>query len=423
MNRKEFLRTAAMVAAVPALNPNAHSGPGVWPHIDPDDEAFWQFVRSQFPLTDQRVYFNTGGLGASPYPVIDAVKGKMDELERISETGHTEKLWAEIKDAAGAFFGCDADELAFTRNATEGINIVCNGLPLEKGDEVITSTHEHVGNSIAWLALQKRKGVLVKFFEPSTGSARANVERIERLCTKRTRLISIPHATTTTGQILPIEGISQLAKARKIWLFVDGAQTAGMFPFNLHEMGCDAFATSGHKWMLGPKETGFLYVRKDMLDVIKAKFVGAYSDAGFDYRKGELKFHPSAQRYEYGTVNIPMRAGLGAAIGFLNHIGLANVWKRDKQLSTYLFGKLLKMENIRVLSPESDTERSAMVTFIHDKVPYLELQSYLAKLGFRTRGIGEANLNAMRISCHIYNNFEELDRLIENIRKAGTMER
>ncbi|GJQ20168.1 MAG: cysteine desulfurase [Bacteroidia bacterium] len=419
MDRKEFLKVSAVAAlAMPSTAEHLVNRGERWTNLSADDEGFWSFVRAQFPLTRDRVYFNTGGLGASPYAVIDAVKAKMDELEKISETGHTEGLWKEMKTRAGGFFGCDADELAFMRNATEGINVVCNGLPLGEGDEVITTTHEHVANAVPWLALQKRRRIVLKFFEPSTASAQENVARVERLLSTRTRLISVPHVTTTTGQILPIRELADLARARRIWLFVDGAQAAGMLPLNLHELGCDAYAFCGHKWLLGPKETGYLYVRKDMLDIVQAKFVGAYSDHGYDFQKGELAFHPSAQRYEYGTVNIPLRVGLDAALQFLTRIGMANVWKRDQQLSTYLHDRLRSIPKIRVLSPASDTERSAMVTFQHESVPFLELQAHLNSYNLRTRGVSEGGVNGLRISCHIYNSREEIDKLIEGLKSV-----
>ncbi|MEX2117638.1 MAG: aminotransferase class V-fold PLP-dependent enzyme [Bacteroidota bacterium] len=419
MKRKDFIRSALAGAAAAGIMPISGSmsaAPIAWPAINTDDESFWKFVRSQFPLTQERAYFNTGGLGASPYAVIDAVKAKMDELEKISETGHTEQLWKDLKTAGASFFGCDPDELAFMRNATEGINVVCNGLPLQKGDEIITSTHEHVANAVPWIALQQRQGVTIKFFIPSTQSAQENIDRIQKLITRRTRLISIPHVTTTTGQILPIKQISEVAKSRKIWLFVDGAQSAGMMPLNLHDLGCDAYAACGHKWLLGPKETGFLYVQKEMQDVITAKFVGAYSDNGFDFQKGELKFHPSAQRYEYGTVSVPLRVGFGAALNFLDRIGIENVWKRDKQLSGYLYEKLAAIPDIRILSPAADSERSAMITFQHATIPYLDMQAHLNTYKLRTRGVAEGGVNGLRISCHIYNSYEEIDRLVEGLK-------
>lgn len=424
MKRNNFFKTvfgALTVASLPGFSARvacATRSLDMWPTIDPGDEQFWKFVRAQFPLTDERAYLNTGGLGASPYVVIDAVKAKIDELEKVSETGHTEELWKDIKAAASQLLGCDAGELAFTRNATEGINIVCNGLPLKRGDEIVTTTHEHVGNSVPWLALLQREGIVIKLFEPSTESAQENVDRIEKLIARKTRLISVPHATATTGQILPIKTLSELAKRKGIWLFVDGAQTAGMFPFNLHDLGCDAYATSGHKWLLGPKETGLLYVRKDMLDIVQAKFVGAYSDNGFDLAKGTLNFHPSAQRYEYGTVNIPLRLGLGTAIKFLQRIGMDNVWKRDQALSTRLFKGLKEIPYVKVLSPASDTERSALITFKHEKLPHTDLQNHLNSFKLRTRGVGEGGVNGIRISTHIYNMYEEVDRTLEAVQTA-----
>ncbi len=425
MKRKEFFRTIAGTLAAYSLLPNlGHASvfgqPSIqpWPKVNADDERFWRFIRLQFPLTDKRIYLNTGGLGASPYVVIDAVKSKMDELEKISETGHSEQLWQEIKSSAAQLLGCDAEEIAFTRNATEGINIVCNGLPMKSGDEMITSTHEHVGNAVPWLAKLQRNGIVIRLFEPSTRTAQEDVDRIEKLITTKTRLISIPHATTTTGQILPVKEISALARSRNIWLFVDGAQTAGMFPFNLHELGCDAYATSGHKWLLGPKETGLLYVSKEMLDVVQAKFVGAYSDNGFDLAKGTLKLHPTAQRYEYGTVSIPLRVGLGAAIAFLQRIGMENIWKRDQALSTSLFNGLKEIPLVEVLSPANDADRSAMVTFKHEKLPFLELQRHLDTYKLRTRAVSEGGVDGLRISTHIYNTFEEVERVLEAVKTA-----
>ncbi|MDZ7290505.1 MAG: aminotransferase class V-fold PLP-dependent enzyme [candidate division KSB1 bacterium] len=389
---------------------------------DATDERYWTLVREQFPLTRERIYLNTGGLGASPYVVIDAVFSRINELERISETGHSEQLWLSIKQKAAALLGCEAEEIAYTRNATEGINIVCNGLPLQRGDEVITTTHEHVGNAVPWLARQKHEGIVLKLFEPSTKSAQENLDRIERLISKRTRVISVPHATTTTGQVLSVKEIAKMAKAKNLWFFIDGAQTAGMLPFNLHEIGCDAYATSGHKWLLGPKGTGLLYVRKDMLEVIQAKWVGAYSDAGHNLQTGELKFHPTAQRYEYGTVSTPLFVGLGAGIDFLLKIGLENVWARDAALSTALLNGLKEIPAVEILSPLNQAERSAMITFKMKNIEYLKLQSFLAeKYKLRTRGVGEAGLKALRLSWHIYNSFEEVNRVLEGVQEAAKL--
>ena len=422
MRRSEFLATVMAGLTGGALLPHVlHAetrGVPAWPAGNPADDRYWNFLRDQFPLSHERAYLNTGGLGASPYAVIDAVKAKMDELEQVSETGHADELLREIKTGAAALFGCHADELAFTRNTTEGINIVANGLPFAPGDEVILTTHEHVGNAATWVVLEKVKGVVLKRFEPSTASAEENMARITGLLSARTRLIAIPHIVTTTGLVMPVREICALVRARKIWSFLDGAQSAGMMPFNLHDIGCDAYATSGHKWLLGPKETGFLYVRKEMLDTVTAHHVGAYSAGNFDFLSDRYVPHPTAQRYEYGTVSIPLRVVLGAAVAFIRRIGIDEIWKRDRALADRLYEGLKDIPDVVLLSSPDAALRSAMTTFMHKRRPHLELQKHLDTLNLRTRSVTEGGLEALRISTHVYTSSEEVDRVIAGVRTA-----
>ena len=422
MKRSEFLRASATGALGAAFfaghMPEVLRGRDAGgPPPDPGGgERFWEFVRGQFPLERDRAYLNTGGLGASPRSVIDAVKEKTDELEKICETGHSDELLNGIKRDAAALLGCDADELAFTRNTTEGINIVANGLPLRRGDEVILTTQEHIANGFTWLALAKRVGIVPRLFTPSTVSDDENIERLGRCITKRTRLISIPHALTTTGTLLPVERIAKIAAEKNIWFFVDGAQTAGMVPFSLHDIGCDAYATSGHKWLMGPKETGLLYVRRAMLDTIVPTFTGAYSGGEYDLAKGIVSFNPSAQRYEYGTVSIPLRVGLGAAIAFVRGIGPERIWERDRFLADALVAGIAEMPDVQLLSPASPAMRTAMVTIQHRTVAHDALQAHLDTNRLRTRSVTEGGLAGLRISFHVYNTPAEVGRVLDGLR-------
>lgn len=385
------------------------------------EETFWAGVRDQFPLTRERIYVNNGGLGPSPRVSIQAVHNRIDELEEISETGHSAKLWSSVKEKAGNILGCRPEEVAYTRNTTEGVNIVCNGLPLKPGDEVITSTHEHVGNTVSWLARQKRDGIAIKVFEPSMTSAQENIDRIERLIGSRTRVLSISHVTTATGQVLPVKEIGRLSARHDLWYFIDGAQSAGMMPVDVTDIGCHAYATSGHKWLLGPKGTGLLYVRESALDSIDAKFVGAYSTAGHtDMATGEFGFNPTAQRYEYGTVNIPLFLGLGEAMGFLLDLDLERVKRRNHALAIALMTGLDEL-GAEVLSPREPGEHSSIVTFRIKEMPKDELQHFLGKhYRIRSRGIYEGGLEALRISLHIYNSFEEVSTILEGVKAAQT---
>ncbi len=427
MKRRHFLKTAgqslAGLVGLPAISSASKHPvpefPRVIGDIDPHDEAFWSDVRDQFPLTLDRIYLNTAAIGASPYVSINAMKDKVDFLEQLSESGHKEKLWHDIKTQAGHILGCDPDEIAYTKNTTEGINIVCNGLPLRRNDEIITSTHEHVGNTISWLLRQKRDGIVVKVFEPSIQSARENMDRIEKLITNKTRALSISHVTTATGQILPVKEIGELAKAHNLWYFLDGAQAPGMMPLDIHDIGCHAYATCGHKWLVGPKGTGLLYVRKEMLDIIEAKWVGAYSNAGnFDMATGEVHLNPTAQRYEYGTMSVPLFVGLAAAMEFLLGIGMDNIWRRVHAMGAALINGLNDLD-VEILSPTHTDEHSAMITFRLKNVDRGTVQTFLSKEHkLRTRGIYEGGLDGIRISFHIYNSFKDVEKVLEGVRAA-----
>ncbi len=429
--RKFFIASAGAIGAAQMLSPislfagglaAAQSPSAITPSagpIAPDDVRYWNIVRTQFPLTTERIYLNTGGLGASPYAVIDAVKAKMDELEKTCETGHNEQILKEIKTEGAALLGCDADELAFTRNTTEGINIIAHGVRLERGDEVILTTHEHVGNAMTWVGLQKNDGIVIKRFEPSIVSAQANIDSLTKLITPRTKLISIPHIVTTTGLILPVKEIAAIARAKNIFFLVDGAQSGGMLHVNLHDIGCDAYATSGHKWLMGPKETGLLYVRAAMLDTVRPRFIGAYSANIFDIDKGELTPHSSAQRYEYGTVSVPLRAGLGAAFKFIRTIGIDNIANHDLALATTLFDGLRTIKGVGVLSSENPAMRSAMITINHAACDNMALQEHLTKFNLRTRIVNEGGMAALRLSLHCYNSFDDVARILEAVRSVG----
>ena len=423
MRRRGFLvKTAGVLGAASVRTAMGEPSPGrgAPAEADPaaDGEAFWSSVRQRFPLTRERVYLNTAGLGPSPQAVIDAVHRKTVELEEISETGHTQEVWQALKERGARLFGCEAEELAFTRNTTEGVNIVCNGLPLGAGDEVITSTHEHVGNTISWIARARRDGIRMRVFEPAVQSAAETVDRIGRLITPRTRAISISHVTTTTGQVLPVQEIGRLAARHGLWYFIDGAQSAGQLVLDVRGIGCHAYATSGHKWLLGPKGTGLLYVARDALDAIQARWVGAWSNEGaFDMATGEFAFHPSAQRYEYGTMSIPLFHGLGAAMQFLLDLGMERVWQRDQALGRRLIAGLQEA-GAEVLSPLQPGEHSAIVSFRLEGMSRPELQQRLAREHrIRSRGIYEGGLEAVRVSPHVFSLADDVDRVIEAVRQ------
>ncbi|MCP5108228.1 MAG: aminotransferase class V-fold PLP-dependent enzyme [bacterium] len=391
----------------------------------PKDEKFWKFLRKQFLLPEDYHYLNTGGLGTSPLMVRDTVKKMMAREDMRPTPGHDAEDWWRIKGKCAALLGpgIKKEEVALTSTATEGINIILNGLPLKKGDEIIASTHEHVALVVPLLYKMKTEGIVLKTFKPDFRSGSGNVKRIERLVTKRTRLIFTSHITCTTGQIFPVTEIGRLAKARGVWYALDGAQAAGHLPLNLLETGVDFYAASGHKWLLGPRRTGILYVREPMLETLKPSIVGAYSDKSNDIEKMSLELHPTAQRYEYGTQNDALFYGLETALEFITAIGVKNIRDHNRHLSEMFYDGLKKIPGVEILSPAEEKYRSPIITFKIKEINNEKILSFLRTKNFRMRNVTEANLGGIRVSFHIYNNEEEVRLLLEAIEEVKKLKR
>ncbi|MFC2121889.1 aminotransferase class V-fold PLP-dependent enzyme, partial [Bacteroidota bacterium] len=358
-----------------------------------DDEAYWKIIREQFIFPGDYYYLNTGGIGSSPTLVLNKIETSMSDLEKYPKPGYDHNKWIEIKKTCTAFFDpdCEVEELALIGTATEGINIILNGLPLKKGDEIICTTHEHPALHVPLLNKSKRDGVVLKVFEPDLKKAHGNIEKISKLINSRTRLIFLSHITCTTGQVFPLKEIGNLARENNIWFAVDGAQALGTMPMNIKSSNIDFYTSSGHKWILGPKRTGFLYVRKELLNTLQPTVVGAYSDDGYDILKNELNFQPSAQRYEYGTQNEANFLGLGTAAEFLQTIGLKKIAVHNRKLAENFVDGLKKIPEVEILSPEEKEFRSSIITFRIKNRNYGDLASYLTgKKRIRVRVVHEA---------------------------------
>ncbi len=386
--------------------------------VSTDDEYFWNTVRDQFPLTHDRIYLNNGTIGPSPFVVREAVKSSIDNVDTNGEYGG----WEVARPKLAKFVNVDESEISLTHNVTEGINVIAGGLPLKRGDEVILTTHEHVGNALPWLNRAKLDGVVLKALKPAP-TANENLNRISDLINKNTRAIAIPHITCTVGQVFPVKEIAKLGHDKGLWVFFDGAHGPGMTMLNLRDIDCDFYASCCHKWMCGPKGTGFLYVRKEMLDVVQARWVGGYSDNGWDMTTDPPEFKgyvPTAHRYDFATQNAAIYIGLSASVDFLYHIGMENIVRRGKSLSHYLQQELLKLgDKVEMLTPTEDQSRGFVTGFRLKNITYDRFGEHATKKGFRIRLVAEGHLNSIRISTHIYNNQDEVSKFIEAVKEVA----
>ncbi len=418
LSRKSFLqRLGAGAIGLGAARLWAAAPEGALPALPvcsgPDDVVFWSAVRRAYRIDAGLHYFNTGGLG----PCVDNVRQVVDEvaaqLEQHVETGH--ERYEEARATLAAFLGCDADEVAFVRNATEGNGIIAGGLELNPGDEVIFESHAHPGGSFPWLLQAQRRGVAVRLFEPDPESAEGNLARIQELMTDRTRVVQVSHVTAPTGLVMPVAAIARLCHERGIWFHIDGAQSAGMFPFSLREIGCDSYATSGHKWLGAPRETGVLMVRRERQDEVTPSLVGAYS-GDVEVLPGALKFTPSAVRYEYGTRDVAKVMGLAGAVRWQEQVGREHVAAHGRALVRQLRDGLDALPDIEILTPRAEELHAAMLTFRSPRIGYRELFGKLfGGHKLRCRPVSEQGLDALRVSCHLFNSSAEVDRLVQAV--------
>ena len=382
-----------------------------------DDD--WMAIRELFLLSSDYCYLNTAGIGAVPALVINHTLSEWQRLEHNPSPGHDIQKWNELKDLCSAILGpgITRDEIALTGNATEGINIILNGLQLRKGDEIITSSHEHPALHIPLLNLHRLKSVNVRWFEPDRANGMNNVKRIESLLSRRTKLIFISHTTCTTGQVLPVEAIGELAVSNNVLFALDGAQAAGNVPLNLKKWKVDFYAFSGHKWLLGPKRTGVLYVNAVSRDTLEPVTVGAYSDDGYNLADMSLKMNPSAQRFEYGTQNEALFLGFRKAIELINTIGTGKIHEHNMNLAEQFYHELSSIRGAEILSPAEASFRSPIISFRIKGIPCQKISEHLGKRRIRVRIVTEGSLDAIRASFHLYNNENDIGKILAALRE------
>jgi selenocysteine lyase/cysteine desulfurase len=370
-------------------------------------------VRDQFLLEPGYAYFNAGGLGPSPQQVIAAVDEAWRSLELRCETGHGRR--AAVRTQACEFFGCGEDTLAFTRNATEGMNMVARGLQFSSGDEVVMTTHEHPGGALPWFALREDTGIRIRTIDPGSGGD-DTLERVANSMTARTRVVMVSHITCTTGMVMPVPEIADLCRRRGVICVIDGAQAVGQIPVDLRSLGCDFYVASGHKWLLAPKGTGLMYVREEMLDGWRPSYVGAYSDTGFDLVAGTFNRLRPASASEYGTRSTPVLLGVAAAMDFLTTIGADNATARAAYLANRLRAGIAPLSGVEILTPVEPGSSAAILAFKLPEDggnPWDWCNLLRREHSMRLRPVGEAGLNAVRASTDVFNSEAEVDRLVE----------
>jgi cysteine desulfurase / selenocysteine lyase len=414
-SRREFLLKSGM-GALGLIYPfsSATSSPTV---ALSNNEKDWNKVRKAFPLSKDICYLNNGTMGPSPEVVLQAIAKKTDQVNRLVNSPQKN---TQAKKSLASFLGVSHSEIALTHNVTEGINIAVWAIPLKRGDQVILTDQEHVGNALPWLNRRRLEGIELKVFSPKPTAAEV-LDQVAQLIGPNTKAIAIPHIPCTTGQVYPIKEICELAKSKNIITIIDGAHGPGMLDMDLRLMACDVYVSCCHKWLLGPKGTGFVYVKEDRINDFNAQFVGGHSDSGWQLDlKGQdiFGFKKDAHKFHFGTQNYANYYGINAAVDFHNTIGKQRIETRVKELNNHLLAKLQELEGaIQIITPLEAKSRAAILTF---KIKNVESRGFVDKLRKRKlilRYLAESGHDAIRVSNHIYNSIEELDYFVDLIKQ------
>lgn len=419
-DRRSLLRWGlAGLAALPAIRRAAASVPAGGdesPELsgfgEREDEPFWEAVRRCFRFDPGVVYLNNGSLGATPVSVLRDLAAFAADLAGSP----SEKMWGPlgarletVRKSLAGLVGVAPDDVALTRNTTEGVGTVALGLGLKAGDEVITTDQEHPGGAGAWQYLESLGIVRTQVALPlPPDSPDLLLERLEQALSPRTRVLALPHVTYGTGHLLPLREIAALARARSALLCVDGAHPPGMLPVDVAALGCDTYASSSHKWLLAPPGTGLLVVRDGARARIAPRL---FTGTGFT--------QSAARRYDdFGTRNLAEVLAQGSAAEFHRKIGAERAGRRIRSLAAHLRKGLLAVPRAQLLTPAAPGASGGLTTFRMEGMSQDAVASALARRAhFVVRPVPE--LDAIRISTGLHNSFAELDLFLGALREVA----
>ncbi|MDE2980074.1 MAG: aminotransferase class V-fold PLP-dependent enzyme [Gemmatimonadota bacterium] len=412
-SRRSFLTDVAAGAVVLPAAISRATDPPAWPPTgpaSPADESYWKQVRAQFSFTEQRVPMNAANLCPSPRSVAARVEDLTRDIDRDCSSNNRAKfrtLTEASRAAVAAQLGVIPDEVALVRNTSEANNIVNNGVPLSAGDEVVVWDQNHPTNNVAWDVRAARFGITVRRVgvPRHPASAQELIDPFVAALTARTRVLAITHVSNVSGVRLPVRELVEAAHARGIHVHLDGAQSWGALDVDLRELGCDSYSASSHKWFMGPKEAGVLYVKEDRIAEIWPNIVapGWGSDADPDV-EGARKFESMGQRDD------ACLAAVGTTADFHGAIGGPATEARVTELATALKQGLAELGTTLVTPMEP--EFSGGVCII--EVPG-DRSAALRRL-YEEHGIAGAGTGGLRLCPHVYNTREHVARAVEGVK-------
>jgi selenocysteine lyase/cysteine desulfurase len=379
-----------------------------------EDEAYWSTIQRAFDADRTMVNLNNGGVSPSPSHVLEAMIRDL----RFSNELPVHHMWSvleprieSVRRDVARDFGCDPEELAITRNASEAQEIMILGLDLRRGDEVIVTNQNYPRMLTAWRQRVRRDGIVLReiSFPVPPASMQQVVDRFREAITPRTKVIEVTHITNLTGQIMPVRELVELARPLGIQVFVDGAHAYAHFPFTRDDLGCDYYGTSLHKWLLAPVGTGFLYVRRERIKALWP-LMAAPPEMDENIRKyEEIGTHPAANHN-----------AISAALAFHRAIGSERKIARLRYLRDRWAKRLVaESDRVKVLTPLDSPYAGAIGFFTVAGMDTDKLYGWLIeKNKIVTTPITHPEFKGIRITPNVYTTLDEVDLFAEKVLEA-----
>ena len=372
----------------------------------------WSAVRSLFPVTRQWAFLDHAAVSPLPQPALEALR---EYGQSLAENGIAAvKSWfdrvTEVRGLAAKLLNApDPSDVIFVANTTQGIGLIAEGFPWEAGDNVVTAEEEYPSNLYPWMNLAHR-GVEVRRV-PSRGN-RVAIDDLVAALDGRTRVLAISSVEFASGFRNDLDALGQLCRDRGIFFFVDAIQSLGVLPLDLQRTPIDALAADGHKWLLGPEGCGIAYIRREWVERLHPIGVGWNSVVGrYDFNTIDLTFLPHAGRWEGGSYNIPGITAFGASLKLLLDLGIDTVERRIMELTDTLCDRAASA-GLEVFSSRQANEKSGIVSLVKPGASAQDLMRRCRQAGV----IVNNRAHRLRVSPHIYNTTEDLDRFLDAVR-------
>ena len=413
MIRRSFIRQAAGLIGLSALHTSAEAAfPGVTRLLNAPEDDFWREIRLAYGASPTMINLNNGGVCPTPRASMDA----LDYYNRMCNEAPSYYMWRildqdrePLRYNLAQQAGCDVDEIAINRNATEALNSVIFGLPLKAGDEVVLSKYDYPNMINAWKQREQRDGIKLVWVDlnlPSENEAEL-VKAFTSKFSSKTRLVHITHIINWCGQILPARKIADAAHAAGAEVLIDGAHSFALLDYKIPDLGGDYFGTSLHKWLCGPIGTGMLWIKKEKIANVWP-LVCAPNPKEDNIRKFE----------NLGTRSFPIEMALGYSIDLQKLIGNERKQKRLQYLKNYWMDQVADVPGIKFYTSRDERFGCAIGSFTVEGKKAVEISDYLFNSWkIHTVAIDWEQVNGVRVTPNVYTSTDDLDKLVLAIRK------